>query len=36
MFFGATAFGQSPFGSVGETIDVITICLLYTSDAADE
>ena len=25
MFFGATAFGQSPFGSVGETIDVITI-----------
>lgn len=25
MFFGATAFGQAPFGSVGDTVDVITI-----------
>ena len=25
MFFGATAFGQSPFGAVGETTEVITV-----------
>ena len=25
MFFGATAFGQSPFGAVGETTELITV-----------
>ena len=25
MFFGATAFGQAPFGDVGESTSVITV-----------